>query len=95
MTESQMPDSIVREGGTRPYVTPYLDKPKFHVGDQVYVVGSDGNLEGVFLVASVPALDACTLSDEYGNPAKGGTAIKPRRPGDKGRVCPALGAIPL
>ncbi|KAB8200616.1 hypothetical protein BDV34DRAFT_230143 [Aspergillus parasiticus] len=76
MTESQMPDSIVREGGTRPYVTPYLDKPKFHVGDQVYVVGSDGNLEGVFLVASVPALDACTLSDEYGNPAKGGTAMK-------------------
>ncbi|KAB8228996.1 hypothetical protein BDV23DRAFT_161928 [Aspergillus alliaceus] len=65
----------IREGGTRPYVVSYVDRPKFHVGDLVYVVGTDG-LEGPFTVASVPATDACTLCDEDGNPAKEGSKIK-------------------
>lgn len=52
-----------------------LQRPKFHVGDLVYVVGTDG-LEGPFTVASIPATDACTLCDEDGNPAKGGNMIQ-------------------
>jgi hypothetical protein len=50
---------------------------QFCVGDKVNIVGSDGSLEGPFLVAFVcSGRQKCTLSFEDGQAAKSGEEIE-------------------
>ncbi|KAI1662035.1 hypothetical protein F4813DRAFT_343254 [Daldinia decipiens] len=60
----------------RPWIDPYAETPEFHVGDKVYLLSSNGSLEGPYLVASVPSRHKCTLSLENGQNAKNGEVFE-------------------
>ncbi|KAI0852641.1 hypothetical protein F5Y00DRAFT_227222 [Daldinia vernicosa] len=55
----------------RPWIDRYAGTPEFNVGDKVYLLSSDGSLEGPYSVASVSG-HKCTLSLENGQVAKNG-----------------------
>lgn len=53
-----------------------FQKPKFRVGDAVYLISSDNrNREGLYIVASVISAAICTLSMENGDPLRNGEEI--------------------
>lgn len=63
----------------RPWIEPYAKTPEFRVGDKVYIIGSNGSLDGPYLVASVPSGGKCTLSLENGQNAKNGDVFEMAR----------------
>ncbi|KAJ3577750.1 hypothetical protein NPX13_g2819 [Xylaria arbuscula] len=72
-TKGQVPDFT--EIDERPYVAAYVQKPKFNVGDEVYLLDSDGTRKGPYLVASLPSTGKCTLSLANGSPVKNGAEV--------------------
>ncbi|KAK1992550.1 hypothetical protein LX36DRAFT_644606 [Colletotrichum falcatum] len=71
---SPSPRISIDEDDRRPYVTSYAAKPKFHVGDKVYLV-VNGSREGLYLVASIGSIGKCTLSRENGEAVRSGDEI--------------------
>ncbi|PMD61251.1 uncharacterized protein K444DRAFT_611505 [Hyaloscypha bicolor E] len=66
---------VFSKEGDRPYVTPYVHKPTFRVGDPVYLLNSDGSREGPYEIASLPSAGKCTLSSGSGQPIRNGDEI--------------------
>lgn len=52
-----------------------VQKPSLTVGDKVYLLDTDGNRKGPYLVASLPSAGKCTLSLENGSHVKDGALI--------------------
>ncbi|KAK2009604.1 hypothetical protein LZ32DRAFT_639915 [Colletotrichum eremochloae] len=73
-SEPPSPRISIDEDDRRPYVTSYAQKPKFHVGDKVYLV-LNGSREGPYLVASIGSVGKCTLSRENGEAVRNGEEI--------------------
>ncbi|KAK1974693.1 hypothetical protein LZ30DRAFT_607391 [Colletotrichum cereale] len=74
MLDSPSPRISIDEEDQRPFVTSYAEKPKFYVGDKVYLV-VNGSREGPYLVASIGSVGRCTLSREKGEAVRNGEEI--------------------
>ncbi|KAN0083816.1 hypothetical protein V8E54_002904 [Elaphomyces granulatus] len=61
------------EEGERPYVVAYAQKPKFIVGQKVYL-HNDGTREGPYIVATITS-GKCMLCLGDGKPVKNGEEI--------------------
>ncbi|KAL4906196.1 hypothetical protein BDW74DRAFT_139652 [Aspergillus multicolor] len=64
------------DAGSRPYVKAYTNKPKYHSGDEVYIVAADSSLEGPYIVDEILGSDRCTLRNDDGSLARGGAEIE-------------------
>jgi hypothetical protein len=53
-----------------------LQKPRFHVGDKVYLLRSDGTREGPYVITSISSIGRCTLGLENGLAVKNGEEIE-------------------
>ncbi|KAI1376849.1 hypothetical protein F4677DRAFT_76056 [Hypoxylon crocopeplum] len=73
--DSESPRVSFDGGGERPYVRTYAQKPKFYVGDKVYLINPNGTREGPYLVGSVISAGTCTLSLETGAAVRNGAVI--------------------
>ncbi|KAK7946895.1 uncharacterized protein PG986_011216, partial [Apiospora aurea] len=62
------------EDDKRPYVSTYTHKPRFCVGDKVYLVIT-GSREGPYLIASVLSTGNFTLCLENGKSVRNGEEI--------------------
>ncbi|KAM5385365.1 hypothetical protein ACJZ2D_001006 [Fusarium nematophilum] len=63
------------QGGTRPHVRAYTQKPIFKLGDSVYLLKLDGTREGPYTVATAPIAGKCALSHADGMPFRGSEQI--------------------
>lgn len=57
-----------------PHFLTACQKPKFHVGDKVYLMAS-GSREGPYIVGSIPSAGKCTLCLEDGRAVKDNNEI--------------------
>jgi hypothetical protein len=53
----------------------FSQRPQFHVGDKVYLLGSLGSREGPYVVASVSSAGKYTLSLESGKAIRNGEEV--------------------
>ncbi|KAF8852183.1 hypothetical protein BDZ45DRAFT_678518 [Acephala macrosclerotiorum] len=73
MAAPRSPRISFDEEGQRPYVVAYAQKPKFRVGQKVYV-HNGGTREGPYIIATI-TLTKCTCCLENGEPVKNGEEI--------------------
>ncbi|EFY88847.1 hypothetical protein MAC_05112 [Metarhizium acridum CQMa 102] len=72
--ENKKEKFVLSDEEDRPYIVGSRS-PGFRVGDQVYLLLSDGSRDGPYLVATVISAQECTLSLENGQSVGHGEVI--------------------
>merc|ERR1711964_368430 len=75
-TRQEKSSSLYTETSQRPYVTEFVKKPAFYVGDKVYLRSSTGPREGPYLIASISESGAFTLCHADGRVVRNGAEIE-------------------
>ncbi|KAM6514010.1 hypothetical protein FALCPG4_015193 [Fusarium falciforme] len=63
------------EDDQRTYVQAYVQKPKFHVGDKVYLLNCGEARKGPYVIAAVPSVTKYVLNFENGEAVRNGEEI--------------------